>query len=799
MEITLRQLALKLKGEVSESPFADTEIINVLFDSRKLNSIKGTVFFAIKTQKNNGAKYIDELYNKGIRMFVVDKEYTIKNNEACFLVCEDVISVLQALAILNREKYNFPILAITGSNGKTITKDWILSLIAGDKNVCANAKSYNSQLGVPYSVCSINKENEFGIFEAGISKPGEMSALARIIQPTIGLFTNIGDAHQINFSSLEEKIEEKLLLFQHCRQLIFHNSNPLLTQKIKLFAKENNIQLVSWGDAKDDTYNTADILKEIAPQQKDRASLENILNAYVFCLTLGIDKTKLKQRIQTLHSINSRMEILQGVNNSLLLNDAYSNDYASLEIALDFLNTLNKKDKLLILSDMQQTSSDKQTLYSSINSLLKNKKITSLIAIGKDFWQYKDLMDVENTQYYRTTEEFLLHSQRKDYSNKTILIKGASSFHFEQIVKHLSLLGHQTVMEINLSAVEDNINYFRSFADKSLMCAMVKANAYGAGAKEVAMFLENNNLVNYLAVAFADEGVELRQYGVSLPIMVMTPEEYAREKIIEYNLEPVIHSFEVLERFYNTQTNIHIKLDTGMHRLGFEEKDIVLLIKILKEHPEIKVKSVFSHLYGADDERLDKETSLQKGLFERISGQIVESFDYRILRHLCNSAAITRFPEIHFDMVRLGIGMYGIGCNDTVQKHLRPVFHLYSTITQIRKITQGENVSYSHRFVSKEPMRIAVIPIGYADGLNRHLGNERFSVYVNGRHCRIIGNICMDMCMIDVSNADARVGDRVEIFGNNNPVQDIAGTLQTISYEVFTSISQRIKRLYYRE
>ena len=349
MEITLRQLALKLKGEVSENSFADIQIENVLFDSRRLNSVKGTVFFAIKTQKNDGAKYIDDLYNKGVRLFVVDDCFPIKNSTACFLRCKDVVAALQTLAVMNREKYDIPILAITGSNGKTITKDWILSLIAGDKNVCANAKSYNSQIGVPYSVCSLSGENELGIFEAGISKKGEMFALEQIIKPTMGIFTNIGDAHQINFSSLEEKIDEKLLLFKHCKQLIFHNANTLLTNRIKSFAEQNNIKLISWGEEKEDTYKTEEILREISPKLKDRASIENIINAYIFCRTIGISKTKLIKRISQLHSIKSRMEILQGVNNSTLLNDAYSNDYTSLEIALDLLKKKKKKDKLLIL------------------------------------------------------------------------------------------------------------------------------------------------------------------------------------------------------------------------------------------------------------------------------------------------------------------------------------------------------------------------------------------------------------------------------------------------------------------
>lgn len=803
MKITFGQLADKVNGVLSNKVFADEEIKNILFDSRRLNSISGTVFFAITTSKNSGTKYISDLVSKGVKLFVVEENFNLSkysSKEICFLKCKSVLLALQTLATIKRAMLSLPVCAITGSNGKTITKDWIVSLIGNDKKVCANAKSYNSQIGVACSVFTLEKDTELGIFEAGISQKGEMQVLEQMIKPSIGIFTNIGDAHQINFSSLEEKIKEKLKLFTNCKQIIFHNNSPILTTQIKTLANQNNIQLISWGENKEDTYQTHQLLKELKLPFSDKASVENALNAYVFCLTIGIDKTRLKERIQHLHPIASRLEILQGVANSTIVNDAYSNDYTSLEIALDYLNLLNKKDKLVILSDMQQTSLDKTTLYKNINTLLKNKNISEAILIGTDFWENQKNISLPKSKFFKTTKDFISNSKRQTYKDKTILIKGARDFHFENIVKHLSLLGHQSYMEINLSALDDNVNYFRSFLQKdTLLCAMVKASAYGMGSKEVASFLENNGRVNYLAVAFADEGVELRQNGINLPIMVMTPEEDAKEKILEFNLEPVIHSFEVLERFYNTSVNVHIKLDTGMHRLGFEQKDIEELLNRLLSHREIKIKSIFSHLYGADNENLNEYTLKQIALYDKLSSRFISAFDYKIMRHLCNSAAIVRFPSAHFDMVRLGIGMLGVGCNDITQQHLRNIASLYSCITQIRDIGENEDVSYSRRFVSPKPMRIGVIPVGYADGLNRHLGNENFSVYVNKNYCNILGNICMDMCMIDLTNVKAKVGDRVEIFSINNPIGKMAKTLQTIEYEIFTSISQRIKRVYFRE
>ncbi|MCH3923499.1 MAG: bifunctional UDP-N-acetylmuramoyl-tripeptide:D-alanyl-D-alanine ligase/alanine racemase [Bacteroidales bacterium] len=810
MIITLKILSSLVGGRIVGLKYADNPIDNILFDSRRLNNINNTVFFAIKTTNNNGSKYIDDLYNKGIRLFVVDcnDEKSIPfYKDASYLVCDDVISCLQSLAVYRREMFDIPVVAITGSNGKTITKDWIVKLIDSDKKVCCNAKSFNSQIGVPISVYQMNEQTEIGIFEAGISKKDEMKNLQKIIQPTIGIFTNIGDAHQINFASMEEKIEEKLCLFINCKQIIFHDDNLLLATKIKMFCDKNNIELISWGTHEDDTYQTSNLLKEVCIPFNDKASIENALTAYVCCLTLDINKRSLQERIKKLEQLEMRFEIKSGINNSLIVNDSYSCDFKSLEIALDYLNLQNKRDKMVILSDLDNFNANNNNntpnaciAINEINTLLLNKNIDFLVAIGKDFYNNQDKITLNNKKFYLSVEDFLLDAKRRDYTNKAILIKGARRFNFEKISRYLSSKAHQTVLEINLSAIVDNVRHFRSFLKpETMLMAMVKASSYGCGGYEVAATLEKSNMVNYLTVAFADEGVELRQGGIKLPIMVMTPEEESIEKIKQYNLEPVIHSIKVLERFVNEQINIHIKLDTGMHRLGFEQNDINSLIAIIKTHPNIRIRSIFSHFYGADDESLDEYTLKQLSLFEKMSSQITQAFDYKILRHICNSAGIVRFPQAHYDMVRLGVGMYGIGVNIEEQRHLRFVHRLRTTITQIREIDAGEDVSYSRRFVSKHKTTVGVIPIGYADGLNRHLGNEHCSVWINGEYANIIGNICMDMCMIDLTNIKAKEGDTVIIFGNENPVTKLSSALDTIPYEIFTSVAQRVKRVYFQE
>lgn len=799
-KLTLSNLAQQTNSQIIGKTLENCYIEHILFDSRRLNTIQNTAFFAIISQKNNAENYISELYNKGIRIFVVQHKPKVTYKDACFLIVKDVVWAMQVLAKTYREKFNIPIVAITGSNGKTITKDWIVRLIANDKRVCCNAKSFNSQIGVPISVYELQKNDEIGVFEAGISKPNEMEALQQIIQPTIGVFTNIGDAHQSNFHSLEEKIQEKLKLFIGVKKIIFHDNNPLLTKIIKDFAKEHYIETIAWGENMEDTYLLKDILNEIKLSFMDQASVENAINAYITCRVLGINKKHLQTRIQHLEQLEMRFEIKSGINNSIIVNDSYSCDLKSLEIALDYLNNQNLEQKVAILSDLQQSATDLNLLYKQINTLLLNKGVDNLIAIGNDFFAHQELIHINKQKFYLTVKDFLLDLKRKDFENKAILVKGASSLHFDRISNYLSSQAHQSVLEINLSALEDNVRYLKTFLkEQTKVVAMVKADSYGCGACQVAMALEKNNLVDYFAVAFADEGVELRSYGIQKPIMVMTPEQDSVDIIKQYNLEPVIHSFTVLKRFLNDKIDIHIKLDTGMHRLGFNDVDLERLINILKKHSNLHIKSVFSHLYGADDEALDKYTLQQIELYKTMSDKIIKSFDYKIIRHLSNSAATVRFPQAQFDMVRLGIAMYGIGVDEQEQKHLKYVHRLHTVITQVRDIDRGEDVSYSRKFVSKNKMRIGVIPVGYADGLNRHLGNENAEVYCKGYFCKIIGNICMDMCMIDITNTDIQEGDTVVIFGQENPVEKLSNALQTIPYEIFTGISKRIKRIYYQE
>ena len=799
-KITPAMLALLTKGKITGQQHADDSINNILFDSRRLNGVQNTAFFAVETKNDSGLKYLPDMYNKGVRIFVVEQNPPTFYNDACYITVDNVIKAMQCLASAWRSNFNIPIAAITGSNGKTITKDWIVKLLSPDLKVCSTVKSYNSQIGVPLCVYQMSGKDNLAIFEAGISEPGEMEALEKIIQPSIGIFTNIGDAHQANFTCTEQKIEEKLKLFIHCHTLIFHDDNPLLTRKINAFASQHGIRLISWGDNSWDTYKLSEIEKEIMFPFSGKASLENTVNAYIFCLTAGINKKRLQQRIRNLEQLESRFEIKGGINNSIIVNDSYSCDLKSLEIALDCLNYQNKTEKTVILSDIQQTDTDLDRLYRDINTLLCNKHVKELIAVGPDFCNHQHLIDTDNKKFYPTVDDFLLNLQRKDFTNKAILIKGASSMNFNRISETLSSKTHQSIMEINLTALEDNVRFFKKrLKPGTLVMAMVKADSYGCGGFEVAYTLEKSNLADYFTVAFADEGVILRQQGIQKPIMVMTPENNT-ELICQYNLEPVIHSFEVLNKFINENINIHIKLDTGMHRLGFEPKDIDKLVSVLKDHKNIRIKSIFSHLYGADDTALDAYTYQQIDLYERMSGFISGFFDYKILRHICNSAATVRFEQAHYDMVRLGIGMYGIGVNKDIQKNLRFVHRLKTTITQIRTINKGEDVSYSRKFVSPSVMRIGVIPVGYADGINRILGNNpAFKVYVNGHLCPIIGNVCMDMCMIDLTGTNAKEGDCVIIFGNENPVFRMSEALGTIPYEIFTSVSQRIKRVYYKE
>ncbi len=773
-----------------DSDFLSFEINSLLFDSRRLNSANHTVFFAIRTANNDGHKYISELYDKGVRIFVCTIRPEKLQNGAYYLLVEDSLKALQHLGAYARKSFSGNVIAIGGSNGKTIVKEWSRVLIAQDKKVCISPRSYNSQIGVAVSLWQLNENFEAGIFEAGISEPNEMQSLHDMILPDTGLITNIGDAHGVNFSSIEEKLNEKLKLFEGCKRLICSQDNPMLFEKVSEFCKSNNIELIS--------YDTESMARKLQLPFEDRVSKENAVSAFVLCTQLGIDEDKLRQRIGMLTPLDMRMQI-QSTGNSILLNDCYCLDITSLEAALDYLNTQDRNlERRVILSDLQEKSEDIPETLKKINTLLKNKSISFLYGIGTDFVNNASLFDIPH-RFFADNKEFLAQIDTKDFFGKAVLLKGSRKAELEKITNLLEAQSHQSILKVNLTALDENVRYFKSkLKPGTRLMGMVKASSYGCGGNEVGMELQRS-LADYLTVAFADEGVTLRKNGITLPIMVVTLEAEALGKMTEYDLEPVVHNFDTLSLVKDLELTIHIKLDTGMHRLGFESKDADKLLEILKQYPNLHIASIFSHFSCADSPQFDDYTNEQINRFDEISKRLCDSFDYKILRHICNSAGTIRFPQAHFDMVRLGIGMYGIGCDENTQKHLRYVQSLETRLTEIRTIEIGESVSYMRNFTASIPTTIGVIPIGYADGLNRHLSERGFKVWINGKKVPIVGNICMDMCMVNLNGVKASVGDRVVIFGEENPVDNMAKALDTISYEVFTSISPRIKRIYYHE
>lgn len=777
---------------VNQIDFKNIKIQHLLYDSRRLNFIDNTLFFAFKTTNNDGHKYIKELYNKGIRLFICENLQDLNQfPDAIFILVKDSLESLQKIAKYKRENFHKEVIAITGSNGKTIIKEWIVQLTQENKKICYSPRSYNSQIGVALSLWQLNTNYDLGLFEAGISKPNEMTRLQEMIQPTIGIFTNIGSAHQINFSSLEEKIEEKLKLFTSCHTLICPKDDVFLYNIVKQWCESREIKLIS--------FKTEELSKELNIKFKDKASIENACLAYIAALHLGIEEKTLKQQINNLSNIEMRLQLKEGLGEGIVINDSYCFDLTSLEAALDYLNQQNNSlSKIAILSSMTEVENNK-TILQHINSLLENKAIDEFYAIGEDYIKHKNIFTIK-THFYNTIEEFIDKFSIEQFYSKAILIKGARSFNMERISNLLEAQSHQTILEINLSALNDNVKYYKSqLKQNTKIMAMVKAASYGCGAYEIAKDLEHFALADYFTVAFADEGILLRKNGIKTPIVVVTPEKEALEKMIKHDIEVVVHNFATLDMVKNTPLRIHIKIDSGMHRLGFEKKDIKPLIAFLKQHNNLKIASIFSHLACADEETLDNFTQKQIETFEQISEEITQAFDYKILKHICNSAASIRFPQAHYDMIRLGIGMYGIGVNPQTQKHLRYVHKLKSYLSEIRTIEKGEAVSYMRTFIAKDTTKIGVIPIGYADGLNRHLSNKDFCVYINGKYAPIIGNICMDMCMINLNDIEAKVGDRVVIFGEENPVEKMANALDTIPYEIFTSVSQRIKRVYFHE
>ena len=801
----------------------DIDINWLLTDSRSLSFPAESLFFAIHTARNNGHNYIQELYEQNLRYFVVSEmrpEFE-KLTDAVFLQVNNSLKALQTLAAAHRNSFNVPVIGITGSNGKTVVKEWLYQLLHTDFDIARSPRSYNSQIGVPLSVWAMNEHTQLGIFEAGISEMHEMEYLEPIIRPTIGLFTNLGEAHQENFSGLKQKCEEKLKLFIRAQTLIYCSDNKLV--EISIAQSGFKGTLISWGKSEKSTIQILKVEKAVANTTvfykysgiestvvipfADDASIENALQCVAVLLLTGTEPAAIASRILQLESVAMRLEVKEGVRDCLIINDSYNSDLNSLSIALDFLNqqaAAKNLSKTLILSDILQTGLSPEELYKTVAELVTNKNVQRIIGIGTEISNHADKFQLTEKVFFDDTEDFLKSPLIREFQQEIILLKGSRAFRFEEISEKLELIAHETILEVNLNALVDNLNYFRSkLRPETKMMCMVKAFAYGSGAVEVARTLQHHRC-DYLAVAVADEGAELRREGIRIPIVVMNPEKGSFGMIFDNKLEPEIYSFRLLDAFIAsteklgiTDYPIHIKIDSGMHRLGFEPKDMEQLLARLKGQNQVKVRSIFSHLSGSDDKKFDAFTLQQMAVFTDCADQFSATFSHHIMRHILNSAGIERFPDYQFDMVRLGIGHYGI--SSLPEANLKQVCALKTIILQIKTVKAGETVGYSRKGIVNTDKRIAILPIGYADGFDRKLGNGVGEVLINGQRAKVIGNVCMDLIMIDVTNIIANEGDQVEIFGDHLTISEVADWLKTIPYEVLTSVSRRVKRVYFQE
>ena len=792
------------------------EITEYSIDSRSVVTPEHTLFFALTGNNHNGHDYLRTLYTDGVRAFVIS-EFREEFNQltgANFIVVENVLTALQQLAAHHRQHTQAEVIGITGSNGKTVVKEWLYQLLVNDHAVYRSPRSYNSQVGVPLSLLGIDPKTEIAIIEAGISQKGEMQHLQQMIQPTIGIFTHLGDAHGENFASREEKLAEKAQLFTSCQWVIGQTGEALEYIKTRV---PSTTSFLLWGeDPKADihvkTMNIALGHREVQVTFgnkhfildipfPDIASYENCMNAVSILLLKQYSPDVITSRVQQLSAIAMRMEIKDGINNCTLVNDYYNSDPSSFQLALNILATQDaSKERVVILSDFMDTGKAGDDLYPSIAETLRQANISLFIGIGKHLSGHRHDFSA-NSRFYEDTEHFLRQEERDNFNNQIILIKGARAFQFEYIAGFLQKQSHSTILEVDLDAMVHNLNHFRSLTDAHI-AVMVKAFSYGSGSREIASLLQYHR-VDYLMVAFADEGIELRAAGITIPIAVMNPEREAFDNMIMFNLEPEIYALDILEDFNRALNKhgikrfpVHIKLNTGMNRSGFDEQDLTQLLEFFKTERSVYIRSMFSHLAGSDETMHDEFTLGQIHLFERMTERIQAQFNYKIWRHILNSAGIERFPQYHFDMVRLGIGLHGISATHA---NLQPVSSFKTYISSIREVPEGQSIGYGRKSYTTRPSRIAVIPVGYADGLNRHLSNRVGNVFVKGERVPIIGNICMDTCMIDVTDTNATVGDEVEIFGKHILVTELSEQLGTIPYEILTGISHRVKRVYYKE
>ena len=839
MIYSIEKIAAITSADFLRKEKSDTVIEHLLLDSRKLLFPASSLFFALGGPRRNVHTFIKELYNKGVRNFVIADSKGVEEIASYpgsnFLLVEDVLSALHSLAAFHRQQFNIPVIGITGSNGKTIVKEWLYQLLHTDYQIVRSPKSYNSQIGVPLSVWQMNQTHTLAIFEAGISLPNEMEKLQQIIEPTIGIFTNIGDAHAEGFSSQQQKIDEKLKLFLNSDVLIYGSDavdlNVAANQFTKNTANDGKIQLFSWSthqqgllevfeikktknqtiiSAYDHRKENAETIKQIniTIPFTDDASIQNALTCWSVLLYLNIPTTVIEKRMLQLSPVEMRLELKQGINNCSVINDSYSADINSLTIALDFLvQQQQHPTRTLILSDILESGKTNAELYGAVAAILEQKNIQRFIGIGPEISKQQHLFkNIPQSFFFSSIAACLQQFYSIHFHNETILLKGARIFEFEQLSHLLEEKLHQTVLEINLNAVTHNLKAYQQLLKPGVkMMAMVKAFSYGSGGFEIANLLQFNQ-ADYLAVAYADEGVELRRAGINLPILVLNPEESTFDILVNYHLEPELYSFTILNGFQNyleklaiNSYPVHIKLDTGMHRLGFEAKDLIELGDLLKATNRFKIQTVFSHLAASDSQEHDAFTKLQADEFLKGCTILQEALGYSFIRHIANTSSIHRHPNLQFDMVRLGIGLYGVDSNRDMQSKLKNVSTLKTTISQIKKVAAGESIGYSRMGKVKEEKLIATVRIGYADGFPRVLSNGLGSMWVKGNLVPVIGNVCMDMTMLDITGTNIKEGDEVIVFGENLPVSDLATKAQTIAYEILTGVSQRVKRVYFEE
>ncbi len=831
---------LKKIGEILNSPvlgsIPSTTVQYLLTDSRRLIAPAHTLFIAIRSDRNDGINYIDELIEQGVKSFIIQtepkKEWLFK---AAFIVTKNSLTALQKLAEYHRRQFNLPVVGITGSNGKTTVKEWLVHILHPLMQIVASPGSHNSQIGVPLSVWQITKQHQLAIFEAGISEMGEMKPLADIIGADIGIITNIGAAHSAGFPDDYAKCLEKLRLFTNCKKIIYCRDHSLIASCIQnefdlLF--ENSPELITWGELPDSDIHITEVEKsasstliryQLSNQQSDKykqappykghftislidkASIENALHCRALLYALGITPQIADNLMEHIPHLPMRLELLEGINRCTIINDSYSNDLNSLIVALDFMEQQKgNKQRRLILSDILQSGKEEKELYQEVANLLQARKIDRFTAVGEALSRQKGLFPY-NSEFFMTTIELLNTKRKEEFENELIVVKGARKFQFEAIAEMLQQKTHETVLEIDLEALINNLNYYRNQLPAGVKTtAMVKAFGYGSGSFEIAHALQFHH-VDYLAVAYTDEGVELRKAGITTPIMVMNPEERSYQDLVKWQLEPEVYSLRILNQLAETinyhfpshSITVHIKLDTGMHRLGFEEEHITQLMRFIEKNDHFIIGSIFSHLAGSEDPALDYFTQQQIDLFDRMSKKIMGKLAYQPLLHILNSAGILRFPSARYTMVRLGLGLYGLGESEQTQSELKPVSKLKSVISQIKTIKPGESVGYNRRFIANRTTKVAIIPIGYADGLNRQLAYLGGGLWINNQFAPFTGSISMDMCAVDITSIpDVSEGDEVIVFETSDQIKEISNKLNTIPYEVLTGISRRVKRIY---